>query len=723
MTEGPSRLSFRKDGAIVAGLALLVVLTYLPVLDNGFIWDDDFYVTNNSTLSTMAGLAAIWGKPGATPQYYPLTFSTFWVEYQLWGLEPLGYHLDNVLLHVLNAILVYLVLRRLGVPGAALAAALFAVHPVHVESVAWVTERKNVLSGFFYGLALLAWLRFAPPEAEAKPGGWGWYLLALGAFLGALASKTVACSLPAVIVLLLWWKRGRIGRREALALLPMFAMGIAAGLQTVWLEKHHVGAKGLDWSLSFVERILIAGRALWFYAEKLVWPIDLTFIYPRWKIDPGLWWQYLFPLAAVGAIVALWAARRRLGKGPLIAVLFFCGTLFPALGFFDIYPMRYSFVADHFQYLASIGVLTLAAATAVAALRLPGYPWRQAALATSVLGPLAFLTFTQASVYRDQTSLWTDTLRKNPDCWLAHNHLGYIALQQNDLEEAEDHFQSSLRIYPSATDHYNLGLVRVRAGRFDEAIQQFDISRKMRPDFPGVYYQLGKIAMQRGKWQQAQWCFSQMVELDSRLWLGRLALGRALSAGGKLDEAIEQISESIRLNPTQADSHYQLGRVFTARGQPEKVIEAFQRAIDCQPDNPQYRFALGIALQRQGSLSAANREYEVAMDGDPGLWRMQAAKAAWELATDPNPRLRDGAVAVYLAELACRGSPRRIADLLDTLAAAYAEDGQFDQAVAVAREGVQAARDERQAAEINRRLSGYQSRRPFRAGPAQQLQN
>lgn len=339
-------------------LAVSVFIAYQPVLRGGFIWDDDDYVTNNWTLHDFNGLKHIWFDTQATPQYYPLVHTTFWLEYHAWKLNPVGYHVVNVLLHALGSILLWRVLKRLELPGAWLAAAVFALHPVNVESVAWITERKNVLSAVFFFAAAWAYLRFAG-ESEGKKRRWSWWLAALCLFVCALLSKTVACSLPAVLLLVRWWKKKRLQAGDVLPMVPFFIAGLWLGLQTARLEEHHVGASGAEWSFSLGERCLIAGRALWFYAGKLVWPVKLTFVYPRWQMDAGIWWQWLFPAAALAIVATLWFARKRIGRGPLVAVLVFAGALFPALGFVNVYPMRFSFVADHFQYLASIGIIVL----------------------------------------------------------------------------------------------------------------------------------------------------------------------------------------------------------------------------------------------------------------------------------------------------------------------------------------------------------------------------
>ncbi|MEZ4654322.1 MAG: hypothetical protein R3E12_12220 [Candidatus Eisenbacteria bacterium] len=432
--------------AALGGLITLVVLAYGPAYGSGFIWDDDAYVTTNLTLRSLAGLWRIWLEPGAVPQYYPLVHTTFWIEHHLWGSNAAGYHIVNVLLHALVAVLLYRVLSRLRVPGAWLAAAVFALHPVQVESVSWVTERKNVLSGLLYMASLLAWLRWDPGlSGDGRRRG---YLGSLALYLGALLSKTVTASLPAVILLLQWWKAGRIERRAVRAVVPFFGVGLLMSAVTIVMEKHTVGAQGADWDLSFLQRLLIAGRALWFYLGKLVWPSNLTFIYPRWEPSGFGAAMTLSLLAALLLVVALFLARRRIGRGPLTALLFFGGTLFPALGFIDVYPMRYSFVADHFQYLACLGPIVLGVAAAVL---LAPASWRARPIAGMVVAAVLVLglgmaTWKRADAFRSLESLWADTLRKNPSAWMAHHNLAMLREEQGRFEEAAREYQSGARV-------------------------------------------------------------------------------------------------------------------------------------------------------------------------------------------------------------------------------------------------------------------------------------
>lgn len=501
-------------------LIITTLLAYFPVIrDGGFIWDDDLYVTANRHLLSAQGLLDIWTKPGpmrgGTPQYYPLTFSSLWLDYRFWKLQPLGYHLVNVLLHAFNAVLVWRVLRRLCVPGALLAAAVFAFHPVNVESVAWIAERKNVLSGFFYLLSLLFYLRFmdiqkAGPQPSEDKSRLRFYFLAMILFICALASKTVTASLPAAILLILWWKNGSIRWKDLLLTAPMFLLGAGSGLFTAYVEKYQAGASGAEWLLTPVEHCLLAGRSLWFYLGKLAWPQELMFSYPRWEIDQGVWSQYLFPLAAAAVTAGLWFFRRRIGKGPLAAALFFAGTLAPVLGFLNVYPLRFSYVADHFLYLASLGPIALGSAgLALGWSRLEPRAagiWKKAAIASAgiLLLTLGLLTWRQGGIYKNSDLLWRDTIRKNPASWMAHNNLGCSLQEQGRTEEAISHFREALRAKPDfAYAQNNLGVALQRQGQTEEAIAHFREALRIIPDFENAHLNLGTALGEQGKTEEA----------------------------------------------------------------------------------------------------------------------------------------------------------------------------------------------------------------------------
>ena len=375
-TNGQNVLSGWRTARAAAALLAITLAAYAPALTAGYIWDDQENVSDNVQLVSPDGLHQIWLIPPSNHRYSPLAYTSFWIEYRLWGLAPWGYHLTNILLHSAAAILAWQLFAQLQVPGAWFAAALFAVHPVEVESVAWITEQKNVLSLTLVLLSMLCYLRFAPVQAEDRvdeipsSARWTWYALALALFALALTAKTVVATMPAVMLMIYWWKRGRIRWSDVAYLLPFLAISVAMVFITLRMEAHDIGTEGKDWSLPATERLLLAGRAVWFYVGKLLWPYPLAFFYPQWKLDGQAWLQYLWPIAALALLVVLWFAKgSALGRGPFAAAVTFAIVLAPTLVFFNNYFMLYAYVADHFQYHASLAILALAAATGCSPLR------------------------------------------------------------------------------------------------------------------------------------------------------------------------------------------------------------------------------------------------------------------------------------------------------------------------------------------------------------------
>ena len=643
-------------------LVLLVAVAYGSTLDNGFIWDDDYYVENNVTLRSGQGLHDIWFKLGAVPQYYPLVHSSFWIEYHLWGLDPRGYHAVNLLLHAGAVVVLWRLLARLAVPGAWLAAAIFAVHPVHVESVAWVTERKNVLSCLLALGSLLAYLRFSPPEAvvasEAGPSKvwaeWRYYVLALVLYVAALFSKTVTSSMPAVLLVIYWWKRGRFSWRDAARLAPFFAVGLALAGITVWMERTHVGAEGQEWDLSPVARLLIAGRAVWFYAGKLAWPYPLIFFYPRWTIDEAAWWQYLFPGAALAALVLLWLVRKQTGRGPLAATLIFGGVLIPAVGFFNVYPFRYSFVADHFQYHASIALTSLAAAAATLAVSrfAKDRLWLGPTAGAGLLLTLALVTWERTFVYKNSIILYQDTIARNPTSWVAHYNLGNRLLDQGKYDEAieqyhrvlascpnDDEALNNLAIclqaqgkYDEALDayhrvvtlrphyfsaYYNLGVCLQKQDNIDGAIEEYRRAIAVRSDDESVHYHLANCLRRQGKYDEAIDEYRRAVALrrdDYRAWHDYTL---AFVNKGDLPSAVEKARQALAINPQFSEGHDTLGCILFDLGKTSEAIEEIKTAARLQPDTARYCEHLGLMLIKTGDPAAAEAALREAMRLDP----------------------------------------------------------------------------------------------------------
>jgi len=577
--------SSRRHAALGGLLWCLVLVVYLPSLSSGFIWDDDAYVTENATLRSFGGLRQIWLDPQATPQYYPLVFTSFWAEYHLWGLHPAGYHFTNAALHATNAVLVWLVLRRLSIPGAWFAAAAFGLHPVHVESVSWVTERKNVLSACFYLLALyqfVGWLGIAATSVEPVGSRHPWRSYARGFvfFVAALLSKSVTCSLPAVLLLVRWWKVGHVKVRDVAALLPLFITGAILAVNTAWLERTHVGATGVAFDWTMAERFLIAGRALWSYAFALVWPVDLSFIYTRWPVHAEAWWPWVVALCAIAVPVVI-AVRQRRISGPLVAVLFFGGTLLPALGFINIFPLRYSFVADHFQYLASLGLLTLIAAwwmqprpaaNAVGRTLSPaGLPLRfRKQVAVCVLCALAMLTWQRQSVFHDSWALWSDTLRTNPTSMIANIQMGRLASRRGDLAAAEGYFREGIRYRTDDLETYefqtNLAHALSGQGRFAESIAEFQNALARKPDYPEALNGLGNVKARQGDYPAAIDLYRKSLAIQPRNPIIRTNLGNALATSGVLADAEREYRLAEDMEPTSLLPRLGLAQVLAREG-------------------------------------------------------------------------------------------------------------------------------------------------------------
>lgn len=562
------------------GIFLLVFSAYWPALHGGLLWDDDAHVTKPA-LQSFAGLGRIWTEVGATQQYYPLLHSVFWLEHKLWGDAPTGYHVVNLLQHAFAACLVVALLRRLALPGAALAGLLFALHPVCVESVAWISEQKNTLSAVFYLGAALLYLRF---DAERRPRD---YALALSCFLLALLTKTVTATLPAALLVIFWWRRGRLDwRRDVLPLLPWFALSLGAGLFTAWMERKFIGAEGADFTLTLLERLLLAGRVVCFYFGKLLWPADLVFIYPRWTIDATAGWQWLF-LTAVTAtgLACLWRARTQ--RGPLAAFLLYGGTLFPALGFLNVYPFLFSYVADHFQYLASLAVITPAA---VLLARAP-QRWRLAAtgLAVALLVACGLLTWRQAGLYRDAETLYRDVLARNPACWLAYNNLGNIAGRDPArLAEAVECYDAVIRLRPQfASAHFNRANTLAKLpDRTADAIAGYERALQLQPDFAEAANHLGNLLVQQpGRRAEAIAHFETAVRLDPDFVAAHVNLANALSSDpARRDDAVAHYETALRLLPDFPDAHYNLANLWTKAGQPAQAIPHYEAALRLRPD-------------------------------------------------------------------------------------------------------------------------------------------
>ena len=626
-----------------------LVAVYWPALQGRLLWNDPDYVTK-AALQSLRGLYRVWFEPGATEQYYPLLHSAFWLEHRLWGETALGYHFVTLAWHALSCVLFGLVLERLsprsggeaGFPrrAVALAVALFAFHPVCVESVAWIAEQKNTLSLLFSLGAVLAYLHFEDRKTA------GSYALATFLFVCAVLSKSLTATIAPGLMVIAWWRRGRLQwRRDIVPLLPWFAVGAAVGLFTAWDERHFGGAEGIHFDLTGAGRWIVAGRVIWFYLGKVVWPHPLIFFYERWRIVPGAPVQYLGLIGAIAAtLLLLWFAGR--WRGPLAVWLLFIGTLFPVMGFLNVYAFVFSFVADHWQYLPMLPVIAGMAALAAPGLSRLGRPasWAVQGL---VIVILATLSWRQAHLYADVETLYRSTLELNPDAWLARGNLGTLELDAGHPEQAIPEFSAALRLVPSYPElHANLADAYVLLNRYPEAIAEYDEAIALRPDYAMAQENLARALVITGRAPEAIPHYIEALRYqpnhaDWQLGLG-LAYGEAgnttealvheqaaisLDAGfaeahnneattlvtlGRVDDALGELRTALRLKPDYADARKNLAAILERvsseeanRGDLGRAIAGYREEVALQPGNAGARAELGLALAMKGQVDEA----------------------------------------------------------------------------------------------------------------------
>jgi protein O-mannosyl-transferase len=610
-------------------LAVLAVAAFIGTLHAGFIWDDDAFLTDNPLIRSADGLRRFWASSDPV-DYWPVTSSMLWAEWRLWGPHAAGFHAVNILLHAVECVLLWRVLARLGVPGAFLAAALFAVHPVNVDTVAWITQRKNLMAMLFFLLSVGAFVR--AEEGRARPGSparllgpWDW--ASLGAFALAMLSKGSVAPLPAVLLCVVAWRRP-LGWTDLRRQAPFAAIAVLLTAVNFRFTVH--AAAEVASRTPLLGRLAGAGHVLWFYLSKAAWPSGLSFIYPLWDTDPRSAAAWLPLLFAAALTAALWLLRGRIGRGPFLCWVAFASCLVPVLGLTDVYFMHYSLVSDHYQHLALTAALIPPAAAASWWASRPGQRVPATLFSCAAVVSLLVLSRAHAEDYRDVETLWSSTLAHNPRAWIAYDNLANEYLRQGRAAEARDLCARGLGLEPNqAKLRATQGLALARLGQTEQAVIELRAAAQMDPTAPETFDNLGMVYLERGQLALAGQALEESLRLNPVNFRAMNNLGIALARSGRLDQAADLFTRATIIRSDFADAHYNLGNALHALGRDGEAETAFRRAIESDPGHTGAHVNLGNLLLASGRTEEAIGHYERALELNP---RRQDARHNLEVA-------------------------------------------------------------------------------------------
>jgi protein O-mannosyl-transferase len=724
--------------SVPAGAALIAIvafLAYLPCLSGGFIWDDRDLITENKLIHDSAGLFKIWCTTNPI-DFWPLTNTSFWIEWRLWNLNSAGYHVTNIILHIAEALLIWIILRKLSIPGAFLAAMIFALHPVNVESAAWIAQRKNLMAMLFFLLSILWYLKVlhsheeqrereqsrpmvAALQTNCSPPTFSsfilhpsffffWYWLSLAAFTLAMLSKGSVAVLPVLLLGIVWWLRP-LSWRDLAWTVPFFLVALVFTAVNMWFQASNL--KEAIRIADFTQRLLGAGCVPWFYLYKALLPLDLSFVYTNWRIEAGnlLWW---LPLVSALALTALlWLYRKSWGRTLLFAWGFFCVALLPVMGFSDVYFMRYALVADHYQHIAIIAVIALACALWSAWHRLARKTMRRMTVAAAIAVPgiLAVLTWQQSRLYQDEFTLYSDTLTKSPDCWMAHINMGKVFLETDRLQDAMDHFRQALAIKSDCTEAYNdLGNGFLRLGRPQEAIEYFRRALSFNPDYTTALSNLGNALNEAGRPHEAITYCEKALRLEPGYQKAWFNLGNAFLYTNRPRQAIDYYRQALAFDPNYPEAHNNLGNALNQTGRPREAIEHFHTALRLKPGYAEVHLNMGNALFSLGRLPETVEQYRQAIALKPGFAQ------AYNNLGGALVQAGKSREAIDSLQQAVRLKPQ-FADAYNNLALAHAALRQSSQAVAAAEKALELARSQGQAVlvkQIQNWLNSYNAARP-----------
>lgn len=693
-------------------LFLLIFIAYIPCLKGDFLWDDNMFLTDNHLIKSQNGLRDFWFSAKA-PDYFPLTSSMLWFEWRLWGENPDGYRIINILLHAVSAILIWLILKELRIPGAWFCALFFGLHPVHVESVAWITQRKNALAMVFYLLTILFFIR------SQKTPDKRFYILSLFFFLLSLFSKTAVVMTPFILLGCIFWLRRKILSRDIVKLIPFFILSIILGLVTAWFQHNRSIGADIIRTDGFASRFSIAGSAVWFYIFKTVFPFNLSFIYPRWEI-PSVSPLSFLPGIIILVLMILFIVKRKSWGAPfLFALGYFLITLFPVLGFVNIYYMRFSLVADHWQYFSNIGIIALIVGGIAWLVNKNGHLFRSISVIAGILLVclLFILTFKRNYIFKDPETLWKDNIKRHPSAWLsykgladtfrirgksgeaieqarkavqikpdyaaAYNLLGTLYSESGDIDKAGENYLLAIKYNPGDfMAHNNLGSVYYTLGRWAEAEEYYTKALELNPEMANTYYNLAQVMLNQSRMEEAEKYLSDVIRLDSGHEKALFDLAMIRKMRKDLSSARELLEQALEKNPEFSRGRFELSEIFKELGEPGKSVALLRRILEKEPENP-----------------------------------LVMSRLAWFLATQEKESIRNGKEAVLLAEKACEITRNSEPLFLLTLSAAYAEVGRFEDAVLAAETAAKSAEEsnmEDLAGDIREKILVYKQNKPLR---------
>ena len=580
-----------------AGAILLVAIAvHIPAMTGGAVWDDGALLWNNPNVTLRTGIARAWCS-AQQEDYQPLTHNALWLQWRLWGRDLAGYHVVNILLHGASAVLLFLVLGNLAVPGAWFAAMVYAVHPVCVSSVAWISEIKNCLAQVFYMLSLLLFLKFLAARQRRL------HVLSIAAFALAALSKGSVVMLPVVLLVLAWQRRGKLTWSMARAIAPFFVISLARGVLTLWFQYGGALAPEAAGPGVPAERLARAGWVVGFYAAKVVLPVRLSMIYPRWQVNPASPSAWMPAALLVALLLVAWRCRKRWGLAVLLGLGYFAANLFPVLGFFHMRFAVFSWVADHLQYVALPGLIALFAGVGAWGLGRMGRAGKRLAfpLGLPVLLLLSALTWAECERYRHGESLWRKAVRHNPNSFATHRNLAFYLINSGAERAGAEHLLTAVRLRPDdARLHWETGKAFSRLRDDPRALSHLSTALRLSPNLAGAHATLGATLAGLGRTREALQHLREATRLDPNLAQAHAALGEVYSRQGRRPEAIASYETSLRLNPDQPETHNNLGVVLFQSKQAAKAATHFAEAARLKPDYADAQSNLGSALLAQG---------------------------------------------------------------------------------------------------------------------------